>query len=76
MATYEAGDYVKVELTDEATGGSEWLWVRVERCGQGNRVLFGRLDNQPVGFVNELRLGQQIAVSFANIREHRKPQDF
>ncbi len=25
MATYEAGDYVKVELTDEVTGGSEWL---------------------------------------------------
>ena len=22
MATYEAGDYVKVELTDEVTGGS------------------------------------------------------
>jgi hypothetical protein len=41
MPTYEAGDYVKVELTDEATGGSEWLWVRVERCDEGNRVLFG-----------------------------------
>jgi hypothetical protein len=25
MATYEAGDYVKVELSDEVTGGSEWL---------------------------------------------------
>jgi hypothetical protein len=25
MATYEAGDYIKVELTDEVTGGSEWL---------------------------------------------------
>ena len=25
MATYEAGDYVKVELTDEVAGGGEWL---------------------------------------------------
>ena len=48
MATYEAGDYVKVEFTDEVTGGSEWLWVRVERCDEGNWVLFGHLDNQPV----------------------------
>jgi hypothetical protein len=67
MATYEAGDCVKAELADEAAGGSEWLWVRVERCDEGNRALFGRLDNQPVVLADELRHGQQIAVSFANI---------
>jgi len=25
MATYESGDYIKVELTDEVAGGGEWL---------------------------------------------------
>jgi hypothetical protein len=42
MAAYGAGDYVKVELTDEATRESDWLWVRVERCYDTNRLVFGR----------------------------------
>jgi len=76
MAAYEAGDYVKVELTDEATGESEWLWMRVERCDDTNRLVFGRLDNEPVVFGKELKLGQELAVSFGKIRDHEKPSDF
>ncbi len=76
MPSYEAGDYVKVEMADEAHGESEWLWVRAERCDEESRVLFGRVDSQPVVFANELSLGQEVAVSFDKIREHRKPQDF
>ena len=76
MATFEAGDYVKAELTDEATGESEWLWMRVERCDDANRLVFGKLDSQPVVFPGELKLGQELAVSFDNIRDHKKPSDF
>ena len=76
MATYEPGDYVKVELTDEATGESEWLWVRVERCDDANRLVFGRLDNELVVFGKELKLGQELAVSFGKIRDHKKPSHF
>ena len=76
MATYVAGDYVKVELTDEAAGGSEWLWMRVERCDDKNRLVFGRLDNEPVVFGKELKLGQELAVSFDNIRDHKRPSHF
>ena len=76
MATYEAGDYVKAEFTDEATGGSEWLWLRVERCDDANRLVFGKLDSQPVVFPGELKLGQELAVSFDNIRDHKRPSDF
>jgi hypothetical protein len=25
-----AGDYVKVEIKNDATGESEWMWLRVE----------------------------------------------
>ena len=28
---YEAGDYIKVEFPDEATGVGEWMWVRASR---------------------------------------------
>ena len=76
MAAYEAGDYVKVELTDEATGESEWLWMRVERRDDANRLVFGKLDSQPVVFPGELKLGQELAVSFGKIRDHKKPSDF
>ncbi len=76
MATYAAGDFVKAEFSDDKTGESEWMWVRVERCDDENRLLFGRLDSQPVVFAGELKLGQEIAVSFDRVRDHKKPQDF
>jgi len=76
MATYDPGDYVKVELTDEVTRGSEWMWVRVVRCDEANRLVFGKLDSQPVVFPGGLRLGQELAVSFDNIRDHKRPSDF
>ena len=76
MAAYGAGDYGKVKFADENGGESEWMWVRVGYCAEENRGLFGRLDSRPVVLASKLRLGQEVAVSFANVREHRKPQDF
>lgn len=72
MTTYAPGDHIKAEFRDERTGESEWMWVRVESADDSLKVVFGRLDSQPVVFSGELRLGQQLAVSYANIREHCK----
>ncbi len=75
MAKYESEDYVRVEVVDDHTSESEWLWVRVDRCDDAKRVLFGTLDNVPT--VNpDLKLGQQLAISYDNTREHRKPSEF
>ena len=76
MPKYEAGDFVKFEMKDERTGGSEWMWLVVDRDDAIERVVFGRLDSQPVVFDSELRLGQELAVSYDNIRESRKPNQF
>jgi hypothetical protein len=38
--------------------------------------VFGRLDNELVVFAKELKLGQELAVSFGKIRDHEKPSDF
>ena len=73
MSLYEAGDYVKVEFSDDHTVESEWMWVRVEGCDEECHLLFGWLDSVPVLHVDSLRLGQRLAVSFNNIREHMKP---
>jgi len=75
MSKYQAGDYVKVEFKEDSTGESEWMWVKIEHADDGERVVFGQLDNEPV--VNKgLRRGMELAVSYDNIREHRKLSDF
>ena len=76
MARYQNGDYVKVEFRNEVSGESEWMWVQVGSCDDERRLLFGRLDNVPVCHAGELGLGSEIAVSYDNIREHRRRDDF
>lgn len=74
---YQPGDYVKVEFPDETTGVAEWMWVRVEVCDDKRKLIFGRLDNEPLNNASgKLRLGSQLAVAYSQIREHRKPTEF
>jgi len=75
MGRFEAGDYVKVEFKDQTSGESEWMWVQVRDSNDEERILFGKLDNEPI--VNtDLRLGMEIAVSYDLIREHMKDSSF
>jgi hypothetical protein len=77
VATYEPGDYVKVEFPDEATGVGEWMWVRLEVCDDKRKLVYGRLDNAPLNeFDGKIELGSQLLVSYAQIRDHRKPTEF
>jgi hypothetical protein len=77
MATYEPGDYVKVEFKDAHDPIGEWMWVRVEGCDDQKRLIFGVLDNEPVNdYGDRLHVGSQLAVSYDKIREHRKPTEF
>ena len=68
--------YVKFEVTEERTGESEWMWLLVDRVDVASQLVFGRLDSQPVVFDKELSLGQELAVEFRKIREHKKASDF
>jgi hypothetical protein len=75
MGPIEPGDFVKAEFLNEATGEREWMWVKVDRADDGKRVIFGKLDTEPI--VNpELRLGMELAVSYDRIREHMKDAHF
>lgn len=77
MARYAPGDYVKVEFPDEKTGIGEWMWVRVDRADDEQRLVFGVLDNEPVNnYAGEIKLGSQLAVSYDNIREHKRVAEF
>lgn len=71
MSTYKPGDHVKVEFADENCGENEWMWVQVDHSDDENRLVFGRLDSQPI--VNtSLKVGQELAVSYDKIRDHRR----
>jgi hypothetical protein len=77
VAKYRQGDYVKVEFPDETTGVSEWMWVRVDSCDDEKKLVFGRLDNEPLNDCGgKVALGSQLAVSYSQVREHRKPGEF
>ena len=71
MGKYPKGDHVKIEVRHEQSGESEWLWLLVDESDDQQRLVFGKLDNEPI--VNtEMRLGQELAVSYDNVREHHK----
>src|ERR1700722_7589011 len=70
MSIYQPGDHVKVEFADDASGESEWMWLQVDSSDDQSRIVFGRLDSQPVVH-SELKVGQELAVSYDEIRDHR-----
>jgi hypothetical protein len=77
LPKYEKGDFVRVEFPDELTGVSEWMWVYVHRCDDDGRIVFSALENAAVNdSTGRLKLGTELAVSFSQIREHRKAADF
>lgn len=77
MSSYAPGDYVKVEFPDEATGVGEWMWVRIERCDDKDRLVFGTLDNAPLNdYAGKVKLGSELAVSYDQIREHKTAAEF
>lgn len=77
MPRYEHSGHIKMEFPDEGTGIAEWMWVRVERCDDEKQIVFGRLDNEPVGdYGPNVGLGSELAIRFAWIRDHKKPEEF
>jgi uncharacterized protein YegJ (DUF2314 family) len=71
MGRYRKGDHVKIEVEGEESGVGEWMWLLVEDSDDDRGLVFGRLDNEPVSSEG-LRLGQQLAVSYDKIRDHRR----
>ncbi len=71
MGRYKQGDHVKIEVVNGQSGESEWMWLMVERSDDRDRLVFGRLDSEPIA-ISDMRLGQELAVSYDTIRDHRR----
>jgi len=72
MGRYKKGDHVKIEVaSDPPDGPTEWMWMLVEDSNDAQRLVYGRLDNEPI--VNsDMKLGSELAVSYDKIRDHRR----
>lgn len=71
MGKYSKGDRVKVEVKNDRTAESEWLWMLVNDSDDEQRLVFGILDNEPV-INTDMRLGQELVVSYDTVREHSR----
>ena len=64
---YAVADHVKVEIGDER------LWLRVNRCDDDRRLVFGTLESEPSGdYGGKVVRGSELVVSFSQIREYAK----
>jgi hypothetical protein len=69
---YDEGDFIKVELLDEATGSAKLMWVLVHHCNDALQVVFGTVDAPALDVSGERKLGTEVAVLFSQIREHKQ----
>jgi hypothetical protein len=52
------------------------MWVRVHHCDEEKKLVFGTLDNEPLNdYGGKLKLGSELAVTYSQIREHRRQDD-
>jgi len=75
MSRYHPGSFIKAVFEDEKSGESEWMFAKVERAHDALRVIFGRVESEPIASP-DLKLGMELAVSYDNIRDHRTPTSF
>lgn len=68
---YQKGDHVKIEVLDNQSSESEWMWLLVECSDDSQRLVFGKLDSKPLVHT-DMRLGQELAVSYDKIRDHHR----
>lgn len=71
MGRYAKGDHVKIEVTDELSRDSEWMWLLVDHSDDEQQLVFGQLDSEPVAATG-MRKGQSLAVSYERVRDHKR----
>jgi hypothetical protein len=70
---YQPGDHIKVEFEGENGMPGEWMWVIVQNRDDEKRLVYGRLDNEPVNdYHGKVKLGSQLAISYDRVRDHKK----
>jgi len=66
------GDHVKIEVTNQQSGESEWMPLLVDNSDDERQLVFRQLDSEPV-VVTDMKRGQQLAVSYQQVRDRNNP---
>jgi hypothetical protein len=75
MSTYQKGDHVKIEVVNEQSAESEWMWLLVDHSDDEQRLVFVQLNSEPM-VATDMKRGQVFAVSYRQAHDHRKLSDF
>ena len=68
MSKYNKGDHVKIEVVSEQSGESEWMWLLVESSNDCDRLVFGRLDSEPIAIRCQRRTSRSEWGNFRQVR--------
>jgi hypothetical protein len=73
---YEPGDHITVEFEGENGMPGEWMWVIVQSRDDQKRIVYGKLDNEPLNdYEGKVRLGSELAISYDKVREHKEASE-
>lgn len=61
MGRYQQGDHVKIEVVEEQSGESEWMWLLVDHSDDEQGLVFGKLDSEPI-VARRMRREEELAV--------------
>src|SRR5258708_32533401 len=75
IARYQKRDNEKIEVTNEESGESEWMWLLVGNSDDERHLVFGQLDSEPVT-ATDMKRGQRLTVSYKQTLDHRTASDF
>ncbi len=70
MPAYKPSDRVRAEFTDDETGDSELLWLKVRYSNDDSRIIVGWLNSWPT-VLTKLKGGQETKIRYDLVREHR-----
>jgi hypothetical protein len=54
MARSEKGDHVKIEVADQESGDSEWMWLILDRDDDQQQLVLGQSDSDS-GVVSDMK---------------------
>jgi hypothetical protein len=70
MTIARPGDLLRVQLCTETARQSPSVWIRVERCDDEHRIVYGTIDDESAGLGRALGRGAKLAASYHQVQEN------
>lgn len=67
VSTYRPGDLLLVRLSSDTAKQPPSVWIRVERCDEQHRIVFGTVDGDSPGLGKALNCGAKLAAGYHQV---------